>query len=145
MVTNIKNKLLPILCLYFSFILSNSMINSTYNQSIFDNSELNSELNINKINHNFIFSMGTQSSDLGTSSYYSIGDRVTYNFSEKFMFIGDFDLIFSSASYNQIDNNFNQPKLNFDLGFKYNFNDNTNFQFRIIKNSLNPSYNSITF
>jgi len=141
MVTNIKNKLLPILCLYFSFILSNSMINSTYNQSIFDNSELN----INKINHNFNFSMGTQSDSFGSSSYYSIGDRVTYNFSEKFMFIGDFDLIFSSASYNQIDNNFNQPKLNFDLGFKYNFNENTNFQFRIIKNSLNPSYNSITF
>jgi len=102
-------------------------------------------LTINKLDHNFSFSMGTEANIYGSSSFYKIGDRVTYNFSENFMFIGDFDLIFSSSNYNQIDNAFIQPKLNFDLGFKYNFNENTNFQLRIIKNSLNPNCNTVAF
>ena len=102
-------------------------------------------LTINKLDHNFSFSMGTEADIYGSSSFYKIGDRVTYNFSENFMFIGDFDLIFSSSNYNQINNAFNQPKLNFDLGFKYNFNENTNFQLRIIKNSLNPNCNTVAF
>tara|TARA_B100000945_G_C19828072_1_gene343632 strand:- start:128 stop:397 length:270 start_codon:yes stop_codon:yes gene_type:complete len=89
--------------------------------------------------------MGTQSSGLGTSSYYSIGDRITYNFSEKLMFVGDFNLITSSIGFNQIENSFNNPMLNFDIGLNYKLNENSNFQLRIVKNSLNPNYNSITF
>jgi len=105
----------------------------------------NQLLTINKLDHNFSFSMGTQAGNSGSSSFYKIGDRVTYNFSENLMFTGDFDLIFSSSNYNHIDNAFNQPKLNFDIGFKYNFNENTNFQLRIVKNSLNPNCNTLAF
>ena len=40
---------------------------------------------------------------------------------------------------------FEKPKLNFDLGFKYNLNENTNFQIRIVKNYLNPNCNTVAF
>ena len=126
--------------LYISFFLVSLIL-----PSVDISNTTNKLLSINKLDHNFNFSMGTQADISGSSSFYKIGDRVTYNFSENFTFIGNFDLIFSSSNYNQIDNAFNQPKLNFDLGFKYNFNENTNFQLRIIKNSLNPNCNTIAF
>ena len=137
----IKNSLFIYLACLIGLVFSNSLNITDYNQSHFSNDLLN----LNKLNHNFNFSMGTQSSSLGTSSYYSIGDRVTYNFSEKLMFIGDFNLITSSIDFNQIENSFNNPMLNFDIGLNYKLNENTNFQLRIVKNSLNPNCNSVAY
>ena len=137
----IKNGFFVYLTFAIGVIFSNSLDITPYNQSIFSNDLLN----INKLNHNFNFSMGTQSNNFGTSSYYSIGDRVTYNLSEKLMFVGDFNLITSSRGFNQLENSFNNPILNFDIGLNYNLNENSNFQLRIIKNSLNPNCNSVAF
>ena len=137
----IKNSLFIYLTCILGSVFSNSLNITDYNQSNFSNGLLN----LNKINHNFNFSMGTQSSGLGTSSYYSIGDRITYNFSEQLMFIGDFNLITSSIGFNQIENSINNPMLNFDIGLNYKLNETTNFQFRIVKNSLNPNCNSVAY
>ena len=137
----IKNSLFIYLACIVGLVFSNSLTITDYNQSNFSNDLLN----LNKLNHNFNFSMGTQSSGLGTSSYYSIGDRITYNFSEKLMFIGDFNLITSSIGFNQIENSFNNPMLNFDIGLNYKLNENSNFQIRIVKNSLNPNCNTVAY
>ena len=141
MVTNIKSRTFIIIGIFFALIFSNTIDNSGYNQTRLSNDLLN----LNKIDHNFNFSMGMHSNSFGSSSYYSIGDEITYNLSDKLIFKGDFNLITSSLSFNQFDNTFTQPKLNFDLGFKYHFNENTNFQLRIIKNSLNPNCNTVAF
>tara|TARA_Y100001970_G_scaffold220187_1_gene270362 strand:+ start:544 stop:969 length:426 start_codon:yes stop_codon:yes gene_type:complete len=137
----IKNSLFIYLACLIGLVFSNSLNITDYNQSHFSNDLLN----LNKLNHNFNFSMGTQSSSLGTSSYYSIGDKVTYNFSEKLMFIGDFNLVTSSIGFNQVENSFNNPMLNFDIGLNYKLNETTNFQLRIVKNSLNPNCNSVAY
>ena len=138
MVIKIKNSFWINLFIILGFVFSNSLDNSGNNQFNFSN-EL---LNLEKLSHNFNFSVGTQSNDFGLSSYYSIGDRITYNFSEKFMFVGDFNLITSSIGFNQFDNIFNQPSLNYDLVLRYNFNENSNIELRIIKNSLNNILNN---
>ena len=91
----------------------------------------------NKLNHNFSISMGVQTNNFGSSSYYSIGDRVTYNFSEKLSFIGDFNIITSSLNLNQFDQINPNPELNYNLGLRYKLNKNSNIDFRIIKNSSN--------
>jgi len=135
----IKNSLWINLFIILGFVFSNSLDNIGNNQFNFSN-EL---LNLNKLNHNFNFSMGTQSNNFGSSSYYSIGDKITYNFSEKLIFVGDFNLITSSIGFNQFDDTLIQPSLNYDLGLRYNLNENSNIELRIIKNSLNPSNNPL--
>ena len=126
------------------FFMCSFTLPNLYPKTDFSNN-IKQLLNINRLDHNFSFSMGTGAGISGPSSFYSIGDRVTYNFSDKLLFVGDFDLIFSSSNFNQFGNSFDKPKLNFDLGFKYNINENTNFQLRIIKNSANPNYNTLAF
>tara|TARA_B000000475_G_C15602714_1_gene285493 strand:+ start:70 stop:489 length:420 start_codon:yes stop_codon:yes gene_type:complete len=130
--------------LFMSLFLVNLILPNTYPKTDISSS-VNELLNINKLEHNFNFSIGAQSDIFGSSSFYSIGDRLTYKFSDKLLFIGDFDLIFSSANFNEFGNSFEKPKLNFDLGFKYNLNENTNFQIRIVKNYLNPNCNTVAF
>ena len=92
-------------------------------------------LNFDKLNHNFSIGMGMQSNNLGSMSYYSIGNNLSYDISEKFTFSGNFNLITSSIGSSQFYNSINQPKINYDLGLKYKINDNSQFQIRIIKNS----------
>jgi len=134
----IKNSLLINLFMILGFVFSNSFNNVGNNQFNFSNDLLN----LNKLDHNFNFSLGTQSNNFGSSSYYSIGDKITYNFSEKLMFLGDFNLTTSLIGANQFDNTFNQPSFNYDLSLRYNFNENSNIQLRIIKNSLNKALNN---
>ena len=92
-------------------------------------------LNFDKLNHNFSIGMGMQSNSLGSTSYYSIGNNLSYDISEKLTFSGNFNLITSSIGSSQFYNSINQPKLNYDLGLQYKINDNSQFQIRIIKNS----------
>ena len=113
--------------------------------SISYNSASSDLLLSNKINHNFNFSVITQFNNSGSSTLYSIGDHISYNLTDKITFEGNFNLVTSSYGFNQFQNSFNNPQLNFDLGLNYNINDNSSFQLRLIKNSLNPNYNTIAF
>ena len=92
-------------------------------------------LNLNKLNHNFSIGMGMQSNSLGNMSYYSIGNNLSYDISEKLTFSGNFNLITSSIGSSQFYNSMNQPELNYDLGLRYNINDNSQFEVRIIRSS----------
>ena len=92
--------------------------------------------NFNKLEHNFSISMGMQSNNLGSMSYYSIGDQMSYNISNKLTFTGGFNIVTSSLGFNQFEHGTNDiPKLNYNFGLKYNINDNANFEIKIIKNS----------
>tara|TARA_B100000029_G_C17338525_1_gene874428 strand:+ start:414 stop:851 length:438 start_codon:yes stop_codon:yes gene_type:complete len=133
MAINTKSKILLYFLLITGILFSNS-INDLSSGRFNSSSNL---LSINKLNHNFSISMGVQTNNFGSSSYYSIGDRVTYNFSEKLSFIGDFNIITSSLNLNQFDQINPNPELNYNLGLRYKLNKNSNIDFRIIKNSSN--------
>lgn len=133
MAINTKRKILLYFLLITGALFSNS-INDLSSDRFNSSSNL---LSINKLNHNFSISMGVQTNNFGSSSYYSIGDRVTYNFSEKLSFIGDFNIITSSLNLNQFDQINSNPELNYNLGLRYKLNENSNIDFRIIKNSSN--------
>ena len=133
MAINTKSKILLYFLLITGILFSNS-INDLSSGRFNSSSNL---LSINKLKHNFSISMGVQTNNFGSSSYYSIGDRVTYNFSEKLSFIGDFNIITSSLNLNQFDQINPNPELNYNLGLRYKLNKNSNIDFRIIKNSSN--------
>tara|TARA_B100000700_G_scaffold243200_1_gene271010 strand:+ start:276 stop:698 length:423 start_codon:yes stop_codon:yes gene_type:complete len=103
----------------------------------------NDLFNLNKLEHNFSVTMGMQSNNTGSMSYYSIGDQMSYNISDKLTFTGGFNLITSSLGFNQFEYGASDvPKLDYNLGLKYNISDNANFEIRIIKNSSQFSNNN---
>ncbi len=136
-----KEKIILSFAIFFCFIYAHSieLPSMSYNSA---SSDL---LLSNKINHNFNFSVITQFNNFGSTTLYSIGDHISYNLTDKITFEGNFNLITSSFGFNQFQNSFNNPQLNFDLGLNYNINDNSSFQLRLIKNSLNPNCNTIAF
>tara|TARA_B100000676_G_scaffold3223_1_gene2949 strand:- start:102 stop:527 length:426 start_codon:yes stop_codon:yes gene_type:complete len=141
MVTNRKSALL----LLYSILLGSIFAHSFNLPSISHNSSASDLLQMNKINHNFNFSVTSHFNGLGSTTLYSIGDQISYNFSDKLSFIGNVNLITSSSGLNQIQNSFNKPQVNFNLGLNYNFNEHTRFQLSIVKNSLDPNCNSIAY
>ena len=141
MVTNRKNALLLscsiLLCSIFAHSFNLPYI--SYNLSASD------LLEMNKINHNFNFSVTSHFDGLGSTTLYSIGDQISYNFSDKLSFVGNVNLITSSSGLSQMYNSFNKPQVNFNLGLNYNLNEHTRFQLSIVKNSLDPNCNSIAY
>ena len=131
MIKNIKNLVLYNLILCISFVYTFTLNDLEVSTS----SSSENFLNLNKFNHNFSIGMGMQSNNFGSISYYSIGNNISYDISEQLSFSGNFNLITSSIGANQFYNSMNQPELNYDLGLKYNINDNSKFEIRIIKNS----------
>ena len=141
MVTKRKSALLISYSILFCSVLAHS-----FNlPSISHNSSASDLLQMNKINHNFNFSVTSHFNGLGSTTLYSVGDRISYNFSDKLSFVGNVNLITSSSGLNQMQNSFNKPQVNFNLGLNYNFNEHTSFQLSIVKNSLDPNCNSIAY
>ena len=141
MVTKRKSALL----ISYSILLCSIFAHSFNLSSISHNSSASDLLQINKIDHNFNFSVTSHFNGLGSATLYSIGDRISYNFSDKLSFVGNVNLITSSSGLSQMQNSFDKPQVNFNLGLNYNFNENTRFQLSIIKNSLDPNCNSIAY
>ena len=141
MVTKRKSALL----ISYSILLCSIFAHSFNMPSISHNSSASDLLQINKIDHNFNFSVTSHFNGLGSTTLYSIGDRISYNFSDKLSFIGNVNLVTSSSGLSQIQNSFDKPQVNFNLGLNYNFNEHTKFQLSIVKNSLDPNCNSIAY
>ena len=133
------------LLLSYSILLCSIFAHSFNLPSISHNSSASDLLQMNKIDHNFNFSVTSHFNGLGSNTLYSIGDQISYNFSDKLSFVGNVNLITSSSGLSQMQNSFNKPQVNFNLGLNYNFNENTRFQLSIIKNSLDPNCNSIAY
>ena len=141
MVTKRKSALL----ISYSILLCSIFAHSFNLPSISHNSSASDLLQMNKIDHNFNFSITSHFNGLGSTTLYSIGDRISYNFSDKLSFIGNVNLVTSSSGLSQIQNSFDKPQVNFNLGLNYNFNEHTKFQLSIVKNSLDPNCNSIAY
>ena len=141
MLRRTKEKIILLIAIFFCFIYAHSieLPSMSYNSA---SSDL---LLSNKINHKFNFSVITQFNNSGSSTLYSIGDYISFNLTDKITFEGNFNIVTSSYGFNQFQNSFNNPLLNFDLGLNYNINDNTSFQLRLIKNSLHSNCNTIAF
>ena len=136
-----KNSLIYLLAMFLGLTFGSSI-----NLPSISHSQAASNLfSLTQINHNFNFSISTQSNSLGSSTIYSIGDKISYKFSEELSFVGNFNLVTSTSSFNQFENSFTNPELNFDIGLQYNLNDKSNFQLRLIKNTLNPNCNTVAF
>ena len=132
MISKLKYQILII-----SIMISGHLQAFTLDQLNSNSSSLSTDLfNLNKLEHNFSVTMGMQSNNAGSMSYYSIGDQMSYNISDKLTFTGGFNLITSSLGFNQFEYGVSDtPKLDYNLGLKYNISDNANFEIRIIKNS----------
>ena len=141
MVTNRKNALL----LSCSILLCSIFAHSFNLPSISHNSSASYLLQISQIDHNFNLSVTSHFNGLGSTTLYSIGDQISYNFSDKLSFVGNVNLITSSSGLSQMYNSFNKPQVNFNLGLNYNLNEHTRFQLSIVKNSLDPNCNSIAY
>ncbi len=141
MLTNRKNALF----LSYSILLCSIFSHSINLPSISHNSSASDLLQMNKINHNFNFSVTSHFNGLGSTTLYSVGDQISYNFSDKLSFVGNVNLITYSSGLNQMQNSFNKPQVNFNLGLNYNFNEHTRFQLSIVKNSLDQNCNSIAY
>ncbi len=139
MIRGKKEKIMLSIAIFFCSIFAHSI----ELPSISYNSASSDLLLSNKINHNFNFSVITQFNNSGSSTLYSIGDHISYNLTDKITFEGNFNLVTSSYGFNQFQNSFDKPHVNFDLGLNYNFNENSSFQLRLIKNSLPSNYNII--
>ena len=141
MLTNRKS----ILFLSYSILLCSIFAHSINLPSITHNSSASDLLQMNKINHNFNFSVTSHFDGLSSRTLYSLGDQISYSFSDKLSFVGNVNLITSSSSLNQMQNSFDKPRINFNLGLNYNFNEHTRLQLSIVKNSLDPNCNSIAY
>ena len=141
MLANRKSALL----LSYSILLCSIFAHSFNLPAISHNSLASDLLQMNKIDHNFNFSVTSHFDGLGSTTLYTIGDQISYNFSDKLSFVGNINLISSSSGLNQMQNSFNKPQVNFNLGLNYNFNENTEFQLSIVKNSLDQNCNSIAY
>lgn len=141
MVTKRKSTLL----ISYSILLCSIFAHSFNLPSISHNSSASDLLQMNKIDHNFNFSVTSHFNGLGSTTLYSIGDRISYNFSDKLSFVGKINLVTSSSGLSQIQNSFDKPQVNFNFGLNYNFNEHTRFQLSIVKNSLDPNCNSIAY
>ena len=141
MVMTRKINLLIVIVILFCSICANSVSLPSISHS----NAASDLLQINKINHQFNFSVSTQFNGVGSSTLYSIGDQISYNFSDKLNFFGKINLVTTSLGQNQFQNSFDKPHVNFDLGLNYNFNENSSFQLRLIKNSLPSNYNIINY
>ena len=141
MVTKRKSALL----ISYSILLCSILAHSFNMPSISHNSSASDLLQINKIDHNFNFSVTSHFNGFGSTTLYSIGDQISYNFSDKLSLVGNVNLITSSSGLNQMQSSFDKPQVNFNLGLNYNFNEHTRFQLSIVKNSLDPNCNSIAY
>lgn len=141
MLINRKSALL----LSYSMLLCSVFAHSINLPSISHNSSASDLLQINKIDHKFNFSVTSHFDGLGSRTLYSIGDQISYSFSDKLSFVGNVNLITSSSGLSQMQNSFDKPQVNFNLGLNYNFNEHTRFQLSIVKNSLDPNCNSIAY
>ena len=85
MLTNRKNALF----LSYSILLCSIFAHSINLPSISHNSSASDLLQMNKINHNFNFSVTSHFDGLSSRTLYSLGDQISYSFSDKLSFVGN--------------------------------------------------------